>query len=223
LGNIYNLLLDVGKLVWKSVLQTALILVTLFVIPKINIFSLISSILIWIYLFDLVFGEPSIKGWGYKALWTISFVSIFYFASLYLGKFGMIGAVLLLFFLAGWKIYVGWELFNKVTTWGAERVMDKHKEEFKIDERDYQKGIAGTNGWNNNEREEGRGIEEPKPIIKISNPLPETLQDLPTQSEDPSLTWDSDVKRKPLPSMQTKIRKRTRKIKLNSQELKVKN
>lgn len=121
--------------IWKPVLQTILILITLFSIPFVNVFSSILCVLVWVLVFKLFSGvDPDWSVW-WKSIWQVSlFVGGLYYLVAWLGGFGLLGVVLILLLLSGWRLYSNWRLFDYTTSWGAKRLFKGSSEEFDAEE-----------------------------------------------------------------------------------------
>jgi predicted RND superfamily exporter protein len=86
-----------------------------------------------------VFSEvPKISRWLKIAGYSVTFFTVIVAIYFFFGLFGVIGlsiaAITILAIMLGMILYNNWKLFDRVTTWGAERIKGKHKEDFKLEE-----------------------------------------------------------------------------------------
>jgi len=136
--NIKDLIKTIAYMIWKPALQSIIVIVLLLSIERnyITILLTIISVNLYFKLTDsLIYKEkPIIKEWFNSIFWTIIIVSAIYFVVFLLGAYGLIGSILIVLIIAGYKIYLGWDAFDKVTTWGAERLKGKHNKNFNLEE-----------------------------------------------------------------------------------------
>ena len=136
--NIKDLLKVVAYYIWKPALQSILIVVLLLFVER-NLITIILSVVCVNLLFKLFDGKPVVRDWFNSVFWAVVIVSSIYLIVFWLGAYGLVGSVLIVLLLAGYKIYLGWDAFDKVTTWGAERLIGKHNKNFDLKEKEDMK------------------------------------------------------------------------------------
>jgi hypothetical protein len=129
--NIKELLQVVAYFIWKPMLQSLIIIGLLLFVER-NLITILLTIISVNLSFKLFEGKPIIKEWFNAIFWAVVIVSFIYLVVYWLGAYGLIGSLLIVSALAGYRIYLGWSLFDKVTTWGAERLTGKHNDNFDI-------------------------------------------------------------------------------------------
>lgn len=118
--------------VWMPLLQ-GLIAITLLLYIYRSWLTIVLTMLVVNLVFKLFKEVPEPKEWLRSIIITVVVVSVFYWLVYWLGAYGLVGSIVILFLFAGWRIYEGWFLFDAITTWGAERLKGKHKKNFDIE------------------------------------------------------------------------------------------
>ena len=134
MSNGFKILKFVLFFLWKPLLQMFLVLFTLAIIGSVDFVSVFLSVLVWLLVFKLFSGVPVFSEWVSSVVKTFLIVGFFYFVILWLGGFGLLGVVCILLLLAGWRIYQSWSLFDRVTSWGADRLFRGGKDDFEFEE-----------------------------------------------------------------------------------------
>ena len=111
--------------------------------------------------------KPNPKEWLVSFIKTTFWVSVFYLAYIIAGAMGWLGLILLSIVLAAWRIYQGKDLFNKYTSWAADRAWGRTKEGFNLMEELANGQTPSERKFENDKREglEGQsniGLEKPK-------------------------------------------------------------
>lgn len=214
-----SLMRDVFSLVWKQIVQAALIIITYGALPSRNLITLVLTILIYTYVFNLLFseGHPSLKKWlvVYPSL-TLAITSGFYLLYSWAGAFGILGLTLVLCAIAALRIYQSWALFDAVTSWGADRLKDKHKEAFDIQKvvDSEQRRDTQTNGSSDNKRQEAESNEQPCLDVQSVSVLSETPMPQLSGSSPEGRPEGENIATGPVvQDVQGSIRKRTKKVK----------
>jgi hypothetical protein len=123
-----SLLIDILQITWIPALQIALIILTLTLLPNINLLTFILTIVVYQFGFKLIIAihsseKPSFKDWIVVSLpKTIVLTSLFVVSISVLGLYGLLGIILILVLLAAWRIAASWKLFDSVTSWGAAKI-----------------------------------------------------------------------------------------------------
>ena len=132
-----EILVFIFRMVWRPSLQILLTMFT-FLFIDVNVWSVVFNVLSWMLLFKLFdFSEtPEFKEWVRSIVFTLLIVLAFFYLVLWLGGFGILGVILILCLIAGYRIFVNWKLFDYATSWGAKKLFKNSKEEF-----DYRKAF----------------------------------------------------------------------------------
>ena len=106
MNNTLDLLRGVWQLMWKPLLQSLLIIITYALLPNQTLDTLVLTILVYVYTFQLLFSEaPSPKKWLVVYPLSIGLItSLFYYLYIWAGAFGILGAIVLLVGIAGFII-----------------------------------------------------------------------------------------------------------------------
>lgn len=136
--SLYSIVSFVWRLLWRQILQTVLIIITISSLVYVNVVSITLSVLVWTLYFKLLReveeGEkPMLVYWLRTILFTSGITVGLLLLFVWLGGFGIIGLILILISLAAWRIISNWKLYDAVTTWGAERIKGEHTEVFDIE------------------------------------------------------------------------------------------
>lgn len=134
----WELLRFVFGLLWRQILQSVLIILSISMLTYRNLVSITLCIVLWVCLFKLwreveESNKPVLKEWFWMITRSVVFTLVLLLLFLWLGGYGIIGLVVTLLVLAVWRIWSNWKLFDAVTTWGAERIKGEHKENFDIE------------------------------------------------------------------------------------------
>lgn len=117
----------------------ALLLIVLFLIlPVKNILTTNLLVLSWVLTFKLrteIMSKvnPLPREWFVICLKTLVITNLFLVLWWAAGYLGLIGLLLISLALGAWRIYTGRELFNQFTTWAADRLWGRTKEDFKME------------------------------------------------------------------------------------------
>ena len=133
--NIKDLIKIIAYYIWKPVLQSIMIVVLLLFVER-NLITIILSIVSVNLVFKLFNGKPVFRDWFNSVFYAVLIVSLIYLVVWLFGSYGLLASLLIVLLLAGYRIYLGWSLFDKVTTWGAERLTGKHNKNFKLEKED---------------------------------------------------------------------------------------
>ena len=139
-SSLLYILLFVFRLLWRQILQTLLIIITLSsLITNLNIVTINLTILTWVLSFKLVKeasdnDKPILYDWIKTIILSVVVTSFFVLLFIFFGGYGLLGLIIVMFLMATHVIYNNWRLFDKATTWGAERVKGLHNENFNFEE-----------------------------------------------------------------------------------------
>lgn len=121
------------KIIVPPIIFVSSLALMLALLPVKNIISINLQILLWVLLYDIYqFVEPEPKRWATKSLYTILWTTLFILLTVWLGVWGIVGTLLIICLLAGFRIYSNYALYDYYTTWAAKRLFKGSKEEFDI-------------------------------------------------------------------------------------------
>lgn len=80
------------------------------------------------------FKKPVFKEWAWMVFNTSIVLVVLWYLQKWLGNYGVLGLIVLVLGLALWRVWRGRKLFNAFTTWSADRLKGRTKEEFEFKE-----------------------------------------------------------------------------------------
>jgi hypothetical protein len=132
---------DMLVLVWYNIkmplFKTLLIVFTFLSLPNKNFFTLALTVLVYSYGFDLFTRKPKFSRWLKNFATTSSVFLVMAAIYFFFGLFGLGSTILAgLVVLVLWVVYllwVQWDTYDAVTSWGADRITGKTKENFDLE------------------------------------------------------------------------------------------
>jgi len=130
--------LSILKLFYKELIFFALIYTAIVLYPIKHVVTFNLIILTFVLSRKLFMGVPVFNDWVKTIFKTVLFISLIYYLLMFIGGFGLLGLVIIVFGFAGWRIKKHWKFFNYVIDWSANRLKGK-KEAFSFGDEKNEK------------------------------------------------------------------------------------
>lgn len=120
--------LGILKGFWKQIALVAVIYIVMALLPSKNIISLNLSVIIPILLYKAYSEKPVLKDWVRTILMTAAWITGFFLLISFLGLLGIIGFIIIMALLIGWRLWKGRKLLTYTINWGADALHGRKKD-----------------------------------------------------------------------------------------------